>query len=190
MICYIVTVHGKINMLKMPYIAGILIALVAAASLPTGCRPSGESGEEMMPQPIGFDLPGAGSAPVHDVRAMSDLALQIVREAPAEEGGGATTGGQIEEQTAALEGSVMFPRWTARRVGANDYEVRFTFTHIDNQYNMNKTGFSWIVNVAQKTAGPRRVLRPEDFDEAGGAMRTPCDWEPLMFRESSAHEKQ
>lgn len=178
-------------MLKKLHISGTILSLGAAASLLTGCKPSGGVEEDMMPQPVGFELTGGGSAPVHDIRTMSELALKIVRDAPAGTNeGGSTVGQQIEEQTAALEGSVMFPRWTARRVGANDYEVRYTFTHIDNQYNMIKKGFSWIVNVSQKTAGPRRVLRPEDFEEAGGAMRTSCDWEPMMFRESSEHEEQ
>ena len=178
-------------MLKKLHIRGMLLALGAAAGLTPGCKPSGGVEENLMPQPIGFEQAGAGSAPVHDIRAMSELALKIVQDSPASaEEGEATVGQQIEEQTAALEGSVMFPRWTARRVGATDYEVRYTFTHIDNQYNMLKTGFSWVVNVAQKTVGPRRVLRPEDFDDPGGAMRPPCEWEPLMFREGSGHEEQ
>jgi len=161
------------------------------AALLAGCKPAAVPDDELMPGPVGFDVTGAGSAPVHDVRTMSELALKTVREWPAgPEGSETTTGQQIEEQTAALEGSVMFPRWTARRTGANDYEVRFTFTHINNQYEMEKKGFSWIVNVMQKTVGPRRILRQEDFSEDSSASRTPCDWEPMMFRENDDHEAE
>lgn len=167
-------------------LTGLLLAALLA-----GCGPAPGPEEDLVPGPVGFDAGGAGSAPVHDIRAMSELALKIVQEAPAGTNDpAATTGRKIEEQAAAMEGSVLFPRWTARRVGASDYEVRFTFTHIDNQYNMARKGFSWIANVAKKTAGPMRVLRPEDFGEDENAARRPCDWEPMMFREELKNEAE
>lgn len=63
---------------------------------------------------------------------------------------------------------VMFPRWSVKRRGAHVYEVRFTYRMIRRDYEIEKAGYLWIVNVAMSTVGDPHRLSHEDLEPGGG----------------------
>lgn len=92
-----------------------------------------------------------------------DGAIQLVQqqEAPDE------FGGTIEEWLAVarreIEGDVMFPRWEGQRKGANRFEVRYTHTVIDYDYNIMRTGYTWEVDTMMKVVNGPKPIDPEEL---------------------------
>jgi len=70
----------------------------------------------------------------------------------------------INDMLARLAGEVMFPRWEARRRGPNRFEVLFTYTHIDRDYNIQRGGYAWEVDTLLKMVSDPRELSAEELD--------------------------
>jgi hypothetical protein len=64
----------------------------------------------------------------------------------------------LSAQKHTLKGQVMFPQWSAVRRGRVKYEVRHTFTFINEQNRILKTGYSWDVDGMLRTVGPPREI--------------------------------
>ncbi len=103
------------------------------------------------------------------VRTMSELnsvdaALELVQIAEAPEGYEGSVLDWLAELRDGIDGDVMFPRWDSRRKGANRFEVTYTHTVIDFDYNIFKTGYRWDVDTMLKIVdGPEHIL-PEDLE--------------------------
>ncbi len=105
-----------------------------------------------------------------------DGAVELVRsfEAPDEEEG--TTEEWIRRKREAIEGDVMFPRWDGRRLGSHRFEVRYTHTVIDYDYNIEKSGYAWEADTMLKTVVGPTPLEPAELESR---PRRPSLTEPL-----------
>ena len=74
----------------------------------------------------------------------------------------------IERQTDGGEGQVMFPRWDVRRRGTHNYEVRFTYTLIHDDYRIEKRGYSWQVDQVLRLVSAPVALDAEDMERQSG----------------------
>ena len=63
-----------------------------------------------------------------------------------------------------LVGDVMFPKWDARRLGPNRFEVMFTYTHIDREYTITRGGYAWEVDTLLKVVSDPRELASADLE--------------------------
>lgn len=64
----------------------------------------------------------------------------------------------IERELQTRNGQALFPQWNVSRRGANNYEVRFTYTYIDTSNQLARQGYSWSVNSALKLVSPPTTL--------------------------------
>ncbi len=135
-----------------------------ALSMLLGCGPTTYFDEDLY-----YDE-DAGREPERDVvRTMSewnsvDAALELVQQAEAPEGYEGTVLDWLAELRDGVEGDVMFPRWDSRRKGANRFEVTYSHTVIDYDYNIFKTGYSWDVDTMLKMVHGPEDIPPEDLE--------------------------
>jgi hypothetical protein len=69
----------------------------------------------------------------------------------------------IDAQRALIEGDIMFPRWEGKRKGANRFEVMYTHTVIDHEYNIVKSGYRWEVDTRIKSVEGPHTIETEDL---------------------------
>ena len=71
----------------------------------------------------------------------------------------------------------MFPRWEGTRKGTHLFDVRFTYTHRDLDYRINKKGYIWEVDTRL-----RMVQGPQKWKEEERRPRSLLsgddDWSP------------
>lgn len=75
--------------------------------------------------------------------------LALVTEAPAPDGSGPTAE-WVLRMVNNSGAQVLFPRWQVSRRGANKYEVRYTYTTIDETNHLSRTGLRWSVDTSLK----------------------------------------
>lgn len=78
--------------------------------------------------------------------------LDLVMEQPAPDEVGKTSD-WVAREANAHDGQLFFPRWQVNRRGANRYEVRFTYTVINQTNHLLRRGYSWNVDSALKLVG-------------------------------------
>jgi hypothetical protein len=71
----------------------------------------------------------------------------------------------VQAERALIAGDVMFPKWDGRRLGSHRFEVRYTHTVIDYDYNIQKSGYSWDVDTVVKIVKGPHPLEPADLDQ-------------------------
>lgn len=92
--------------------------------------------------------------------------LGMVGESPAPDGSGSTSD-WVARMVGNTDAQVLFPRWQVSRRGASKYEVRYTYTTIDETNHLSRAGLRWMVDAALKMVeGPDTMLledasRPE-----------------------------
>lgn len=91
-------------------------------------------------------------------------AIEMVRAEPAPGDRDESNEEWIERRRTAVRGEVMFPRWEANRVGANRFIVQYTHTVIDEDYNIERTGFRWDVDTLLKQIEGPVTIDPEEWD--------------------------
>jgi hypothetical protein len=128
--------------------AGVLISLNFC-----GCASESETG---------YDLVEAYDADFARIEAVSDVSppeiLQLVQEQPAPDGNG-TVADWIERQARSARGQPLFPRWQVQRRGINRFEVRYTFTWIGLDNQIESRGYIWHVDSAlNKVQGPKTIV--------------------------------
>lgn len=93
-----------------------------------------------------------------------DGAIELVKSSESPEGEEGTITDWIELKRNAIEGDVMFPRWDGRRLGSHRFEVRYTHTVIDYDYNIAKSGYAWEADTMLKVIDGPTPLDPEELD--------------------------
>ncbi len=138
---------------KMAGMGGCLISLCACAPVTESERAYFESREKEQEQQQAF---------IHAMAEANSIegALVMVKEYPAPDESGSTEQ-WIEREQARLSGDVLFPRWEGLRKGPNKFDVLFTYTHRDQDYNIVKKGYGWEVDTLLKL-----VTGPRDLDDA------------------------
>lgn len=94
-------------------------------------------------------------------------ALRLVQESIEEESG-LTTTIWVEQQLQAEEGQIMFPKWEARRQNMHEYEVKFTYTKLNDDYAIEKRGYTWAVNYILRLVSKPRPMSQSDFKQQPG----------------------
>jgi len=74
----------------------------------------------------------------------------------------------IRKQLSEEDGQIMFPKWEARRKNMQEYEVKFTYTKLNDDYTIEKKGYSWFVNYVLRLVSNARTLSEKDFKEQPG----------------------
>lgn len=93
-----------------------------------------------------------------------DGAIELVKSTPAPEDEEGTIEEWINRERMGIEGDVMFPRWEGLRRGSNRFEVRYTYTVIDFDYNIQKTGYRWDVDTMLKVVNGPEPIDPEELE--------------------------
>jgi hypothetical protein len=96
----------------------------------------------------------------------SAAAIDMAKRSPAEDGPG-TAEQWIERLTAGERGTLLFPRWEGLRRSLNKYEVRYSYTVMNESGNITKKGYAWEVDLMVKT-----VTGPRDLEAADLAARS------------------
>lgn len=87
-----------------------------------------------------------------------ESAIELVKQSDAPDGYVGTVDVWLGRQRDAVEGDVLFPRWEGHRIGANRFEVRYTHTIIDYDYNIVRHGFTWEADTMLKiVTGPTKI---------------------------------
>ena len=120
---------------------------------------------------------------VRDVEAMESF-MQSMREPPKDEeiidtvkqavshAGDGTTWQWAEQQIDALKGDILFPRWKILRRGSGKYEVRYTFTLIDENEAIAMRGWAWKVDMALQLVSSPRELTVDELATGAGRRRS------------------
>ena len=74
-----------------------------------------------------------------------------------------THGEWVRARVEQVRGDVMFPRWEGQRKGANRFEVRYTHTEIDDDYNLERVGFTWNVDTMLKLVDGPQPIDPAEL---------------------------
>lgn len=147
--------------------ARLAAAFAMGIPLVCGCGPSSD-GSRALQQELAGDSAAMKSVAMND----ADV-LELVQERPAPDGDGSTSD-WLRRETSAQTGSALFPRWTVQRRTANRFEVRFTFTWVEESNEIENRGFVWQVNGSLrsvegpqelKTSEPAKALAPLDQQE-------------------------
>jgi len=161
-------------------IGGYLLCLVCSATLLlTACEPLTESdGRYFEAREFDADQQQAMMQSAMEWNSV-DGAIELLKATEAPDGEEGTIEEWMDRKRAAIAGDVMFPRWEGRRLGSHRFEVRYSHTVIDFDYNIEKMGYAWEVDTMLKmVAGPtelteadleprpRRPVARETLDEA------------------------
>jgi hypothetical protein len=127
--------------------AGTLLFLIFC-----GCAPSSDTG---------YDLVEAFNADFARIAAVADVSppeiLKMVQEQPAPEGPGTVTD-WVERKTRSMRGQTLFPSWQVQRRGVSRFEVRYTYTWIGLDNQIESRGYIWHVDSAlNKVQGPKTM---------------------------------
>jgi hypothetical protein len=126
-------------------------------------------------RPGGEDSPDALMASMQQLNSI-DGAIELVQASPgpdATEDDPQTVADWVAEQRSELVGDVMFPKWEGRRLGAHRFEVRYTHTVIDPDYNIQKSGYAWEVDTMVKVVRGPTDLEPTALEPRAPASRAP-----------------
>ncbi len=140
------------------------IAAVAGIFATTACEPLSES-EQRYFEAREFDADQQRELMQTVAEWNSvDGAVELVKatDAPDDEEG--STEDWIERKRAEIRGDVMFPRWEGRRLGSHNFEVRYTHTVIDYDYNIEKSGFTWEVDTMLKMVNGPTPIDPAELE--------------------------
>ena len=138
-------------------VKGILPLFVPAALLLGACAPTTEREKEYFEQREAEReaRESLRSKLIDPVRDVDVIAMVSTSAAPDKVG---STAEWVNRNLNQLGGQVMFPRWRATRQGSNKFDVRFTYTIIDERNSMTKKGYSWSVDTVLNMVGPPREL--------------------------------
>ncbi len=129
-----------------------VFALVCAA----GCGPAQDT-DRALRTALGAEplpAPPASEVPLQEVLAM-------VQEQPAPDGEG-TVVDWIERRTRSTRGQPLFPRWSVQRRAASRFEVKYTYTWVSLDNQIEGRGFIWHVDAAlNKVQGPKPIAQSE-----------------------------
>lgn len=159
-------------------LGGCLVGLSACTPVSESERAYFESREKEQEQQQAF---------IHAMAEANSIegALAMVKEYPAPDETG-TTEEWIDREQARLSGDVLFPRWEGLRKGPNKFEVQFTYTHRDEDYNIVKKGYGWEVDTLLKLVnGPREL---EDAELETRPRRTAAQDQYETLREEFSLE--
>ncbi len=90
-------------------------------------------------------------------------AIRNVRESPAT-GGAGTTEEWLGQQTDREKGSMLFPRWEARRRGVGKYEVLFSYTLMNDNGSITRKGYAWDVDLVTRAVSGPRDMQPSELE--------------------------
>lgn len=90
-------------------------------------------------------------------------ALSIVQDSPAPDGFG-TIRDWIERKRLEAPGQVMLPRWNVQFIGAQRFEVRYTYSMINESNQLVRAGYLWNVDNAI-----RQIPPPHAFAQSNSA---------------------
>lgn len=144
--------------------ASASVSIVLVLCVVAGCGPTTYVDDDL------YYAEGPGQETDQDmVRTISewnsiDAALELVQGAEAPEGYEGTVLDWLAELRDGIEGDVIFPRWDSRRKGANRFEVTYSHTVIDFNYNIFKTGYRWDVDTMLKLVHGPEDIPPEDLE--------------------------
>ncbi len=132
---------------------GVVFAACAAAALAlAGCGPSPDSTRELRAALESEPMPTTPAVSVSE----SEI-LELVREQPAPEGEGKVTD-WLERRLRTTRGQPLFPRWSVQRRAANRFDVRFTYTWVGIDNQIESRGYVWHVDSALSAVqGPKAL---------------------------------
>lgn len=154
-----------------------LYTVCGAALLLTACEPMSED-EQRYFESREFDADQQQALMQSTMEWNSvDGAIEMVKANDAPDDAEGTILEWVEQKRAAIQGEVMFPRWEGRRLGAHRFEVRYSHTVIDFDYNIDKFGFAWEVDTMLKMVAGPTELGPDDLEPRPrrAVLREPLD---------------
>lgn len=143
--------YGAVPRIFTLGIAGLLLA---------ACEPAPESARRMRASQETEPLP-----PTPVVTMSEAEVLELVKEQPAPEGEGTVTD-WIERRMRSTRGQPLFPRWTVQRRAASRFEVRFTYTWVGLDNQIENRGYVWHVDGAVSTVQGPKVMVAGDWPRA------------------------
>ncbi len=144
-------------------------AAVAALLLGAGCGYQSETERAFFQERDAERLQRQEQLQLVTAAVPEEEVLGLVQDHEMADGSGAA-GDWVIRQVNALGGQHLFPRWQVFRRGANRYEVRFTYTHLDASNTMTRRGYSWSVDAALKLVGEARELDAEEQARPGRTL--------------------
>ncbi len=90
-------------------------------------------------------------------------ALTMIQTSPAPDGFG-TIQDWIGRKRLETPGQIMLPRWNVQQFGDRRFEVRYTYTMIDESNQLVRSGYRWNVDTAIKQIPP-----PQSFTVSNAA---------------------
>jgi hypothetical protein len=125
-----------------------------------GCGPPGS--EEPRADDLALSSPAALKPSGGGVPDGETAAIRIARQWPADDSDGAVED-WVRRRMDAERGSVLFPRWRARRLGVDKYEVSFDYTVVDEKNTIQRRGIAWRVDVSLKMVSGFREMTPAEL---------------------------
>ncbi len=91
-------------------------------------------------------------------------AIKMVKESGAIDEKG-TTEEWLDRQVNLAKSMVLFPRWEVSRRGMGRYEVRFTYTMMDENSGVVRKGFAWETDLVARNVGPPREMNQTELTQ-------------------------
>ncbi len=86
-------------------------------------------------------------------------AMDLVKKGKAPDGKGT-----VEDWAEKKAGNrALFPRWAVLPKGADKYEVRYEYTLMGENYDLERKGYAWTVNLMVKIISPHRELSDKEL---------------------------
>ena len=125
------------------------------------------TGCDQIPYATSEDYSTGSQTRERNISAHNDKdALVLVKRGPAQNSN-LSNEEWVEQLITDEKGQVMFPLWTAKRKGANRYEVRYAYTVLEPDHKIHKKGVSWTADLVLRIVGPPRTLPPQEMAGRG-----------------------
>ncbi|MBN1268882.1 MAG: hypothetical protein JXB04_04790 [Kiritimatiellae bacterium] len=141
----------------------VAVVLAAVMGCCGGCTPATDAEREYLEARREKARQKEAFLDAVEVADESGTAIQLVKDSPAPDGQG-TAEAWANRETGQVRGSVLFPRWTARRRGRGKYEVHFTYTLMDETGSVSKHGHAWSVDIVLRLVGSHRLMTAEELN--------------------------
>jgi hypothetical protein len=71
----------------------------------------------------------------------------------------------VSRKASEARSHALFPRWKVVPRGRDKYEVRYEYTLMEENYDLEKKGYAWTVDLMLKIVSPHRELKDSELRE-------------------------